>query len=111
MPRTWVRKTDRGVDAQTLKRAAEEVKNGTSVRAVAKKHGICHVTLNRYWKKFKLLQDQGSGDLPQVGYVSPNQVFSREQDELLAGYISEAADIYYGLTPREVSIIAENSVE
>ena len=27
MPRTWVRKTDRGVDAQILKRAAEEVNN------------------------------------------------------------------------------------
>ena len=111
MPRTWVRKTDRGVDAQILKRAAEEVNIGTSVRAVAKKHGICHVTLHRYWKKFKLLKDQGSQDLPWVGYNSPNKVFSREQEDLLTEYISQAADIYFGLTPREVSMIAENSVE
>lgn len=111
MPRTWVRKTNRGVDAKVLKRAAEEVKKGTSVRAVARKHGICHVTLHRYWQKFKLLKDQGSLNLPRVGYVSPNRVFNREQEEILADYISQAADIYFGLTPREVSMIAENRVE
>ncbi|XP_048063620.1 uncharacterized protein LOC125278459 isoform X1 [Megalobrama amblycephala] len=102
MPRTWVRKTDHGVDASLLKRAAEQVRKGKSVRAVAKSHGICHVTLNRYWQKYKELKDQGSRDLPRVGYYSPHQVFTREQEETLSQYISQAADIYYGLTPREV---------
>ena len=110
MPRTWVRKTNRGVDAKVLMSATEEVQNGTSVRAVAKKHGICHVTLYRYWKKLKQLKGQGLQDLPRVGYVSPNTVFSREQEDLLAEYVSQAADIYYGLTPREVSMIVENRV-
>ena len=73
MPRTWVRKTDRGVDASLLKRAAEKVRKGKSVRAVAKSHGICHVTLNRYWQKYKELKEQGSRDLPRVGYYSPHQ--------------------------------------
>lgn len=107
MPRTWVRKTNRGVDASLLKRAAEEVKRGKSVRAVAKSHGICHVTLSRYWRKYKDLKEQGSRDLPRVGYFSPNQVFNREQEETLSEYISQAADIYYGLTPREVSMMDE----
>ncbi|XP_065124996.1 uncharacterized protein [Paramisgurnus dabryanus] len=102
MPRTWVRKTERGVDATLLKRAAEEVMKGKSVRAVAKSHKICHVTLNRYWLKYKELKHQGSRDLPHVGYYSPHQVFTREQEETLSQYISQAADIYYGLTPREV---------
>ena len=42
--------------------------------------------------------------------MSPNLVFSREQEDLLADYICQAADIYYGLTPREVSMIVENRV-
>ncbi|RXN36342.1 tigger transposable element-derived 6-like protein [Labeo rohita] len=73
-----------------------------SVRAVAKSKGICHVTLNRYWQKYKEMKDQGSRDLPRVGYCSPHQVFNREQEETLSQYISQAADIYYGLTPREI---------
>ena len=110
MPRTWVRKTNRGVEAKLLERATEEVRNGSSVRAVSKKQGICHVTLNRYWQKLNQLKAQGSQELPRVGYVSPNLVFSREQEDLLADYICQAADIYYGLTPREVSMIVENRV-
>lgn len=41
MPRTWLRKTDIGVDASLLKSAAEKVWKGKSVSAVAKSHGIC----------------------------------------------------------------------
>ncbi|RXN36516.1 CAP domain [Labeo rohita] len=48
------------------------------------------------------MKDQGSRDLPRVGYCSPHQVFNREQEETLSQYISQAADIYYGLTPREI---------
>ncbi|GAA6097718.1 uncharacterized protein LOC103472744 isoform X1 [Tachysurus ichikawai] len=55
----------------------------------------------RTWN-YKELKDQGSRDLPRVGYYSPHQVFTREQEETLSQYISQAADIYYGLTPHEV---------
>ena len=114
MPRTWVRKTDCGVDASLLERAPEEVRIGKSVRAVAKSHGICHDTLNRYWRKYKELKDQGWSDLPCVGYHSPHQVCTRGQEETLSQYIRQAADIYYGLTPREVNMMdmcLENRVE
>lgn len=100
-----MRKTARGVDPKILERAAEKVERGNAVRNVAKSFGICHVTLYRYTKKLKALREQGSQDLPHVGYVSPNTVFSIEQEEVLARYVSEAADIYFGLTPREVSMI------
>ncbi|XP_073668893.1 zinc finger MYM-type protein 4-like isoform X5 [Paramisgurnus dabryanus] len=80
MPKTWVRKTDRGVDASLLKRAAEEISKGKSIRSVAKSHGICHVTLNRYWWKYKALKDQGSSDLPRVGYYGHHKVFTRQQN-------------------------------
>lgn len=105
MPRTWVGKTNRGVDAKILKRAAEEVKKHLS--------GQWHESMVsamlsfRYWQKFKLLKDQGSWDLP----LSVRTVFNREQKEILGDYISQAADIYFRLTPREVSMIAGNRVE
>ena len=54
MPRTWARKTNRGVDANVLETEAKEIIKRTSVRAVARKHG------NRYWKKYKQLKDQNS---------------------------------------------------
>uniref|UniRef100_A0A7N8YAU4 HTH psq-type domain-containing protein n=1 Tax=Mastacembelus armatus TaxID=205130 RepID=A0A7N8YAU4_9TELE len=54
MSRQWKRKTDRGVPANVLKVASDEVTGkGKSVRSVAKAHGICHVTL-------QILRDQGS---------------------------------------------------
>uniref|UniRef100_A0A3B5KSA6 HTH psq-type domain-containing protein n=1 Tax=Xiphophorus couchianus TaxID=32473 RepID=A0A3B5KSA6_9TELE len=103
MPRQWIRNTDRGVPADVLKKASDEItKKSKSVRRVAKAHGICHVTLSRYCKSLQKLREQGSGDLPSVGYWSSNKVFSEVQEEVLADYLTQAADLYYGLTPREV---------
>ena len=39
------RKTDRGVPLPLLERASDGIKQGKSVRTVAKSYGICHVTL------------------------------------------------------------------
>ncbi|XP_014845953.1 PREDICTED: uncharacterized protein LOC106919834 [Poecilia mexicana] len=103
MPRQWIRKTDRGVPADVLKKASDEVtKKSKSVRSVAKAYGICHVTLSRYCKSLQKLREQGSSDLPSVGYWSSNKVFSEVQEEVLADYLTQAADLYYGLTPCEV---------
>ncbi|KAL7852697.1 hypothetical protein SRHO_G00184820 [Serrasalmus rhombeus] len=86
-----------------LKKASDEVtKKGKSVRSVAKAHGICHVTLSRYCKSLQKLRHQGSSDLPSVGYWSSNKVFSEVQETVLVDYLTQAADLYYGLTPREV---------
>lgn len=104
MPRQWKRKTDRGVSADILQRAALEVRQGTSVRAVAKAHSICHVTLYRYCKAAERLREEGNSELPHVGYHSSKKVFSGEQEELVAQYLKEAADMYYGLTAREVTM-------
>uniref|UniRef100_A0A3P8W3S9 HTH CENPB-type domain-containing protein n=1 Tax=Cynoglossus semilaevis TaxID=244447 RepID=A0A3P8W3S9_CYNSE len=89
MPRQWTRKTDRGLPV--LKESDEVTKKGKSVRSVAKVHGICHVTLSRYCKSLQTLRDQGS-----------NNVFSEVQQDVLADYLTQAADLYYGLTPREI---------
>ncbi|KAL0970008.1 hypothetical protein UPYG_G00235870 [Umbra pygmaea] len=102
MPRQWVRKTNRGVSAHVLKVASDKVRQGKTVRSVAKDHSICHVTLSRYCKKLQNLREQGSRKLPSVGYHSSQNVFDAQQEEVLTGYLIEAADFYYGLTPREV---------
>ncbi|CAM4567893.1 unnamed protein product [Leuciscus chuanchicus] len=52
------------------------------------------------------LRDKGSSDLPSVGHRSSNRVFSEEQEKVLAEYLTQAADLYYGLAPREVRTFA-----
>lgn len=103
MPRQRIRKTDRGVPADVLQRAAAEVKKGSSVRRVAKAHNICHVTLYRYCKASEKLREEGNSEKPHVGYRSSQKVFSEEHEGLVADYLKEAADMYYGLNPREVT--------
>ena len=104
MPRQWKRKTNRGVPAEILRKAAIEVRKGDSLRSVAKAYSICHVTLYRYVKAAKKLREEGSSERPHVGYRSSQKVFSEAQEELLTEYLTEAAGLFYGLTPREVTM-------
>ncbi|CAL8310737.1 unnamed protein product [Gadus morhua 'NCC'] len=84
-----------------LERASNEVRQGKSVRGVAKTYGICHVTLHRFHKKRQMLESKGSKTLPRVGYWTSKRVFSIEQELLLKDYQVKAADLYYGLSPKE----------
>ena len=74
MPRRWVRKTNRGVSAQVLKAASDEVRQGKTVRSVAKDYSICHVTLSRYCKKLQDLREQGTRKRPSVGYQKKSSI-------------------------------------
>ncbi|KAI9530002.1 hypothetical protein NQZ68_008241 [Dissostichus eleginoides] len=82
--------------------ATSSAAEGKSVRAVAKSHDICHVTLYRFHKK--RLRLEGSKSPQRVGYWTPKKVFSTEQEMLLRDYLMEAADLYYGLSSKEPSI-------
>ncbi|GAA6089982.1 histone-lysine N-methyltransferase PRDM9-like isoform X1 [Tachysurus ichikawai] len=97
MPNIRKRKTDRGVPFPVLERASDEIRQAKSVRGVAKSYGICHVTLHRFHKKWS----QGSKTLSRVGYWTPKRVFTLEQELLLSDYLMQAADLYYGLSPKE----------
>ncbi|KAK1889375.1 Transmembrane channel-like protein 4 [Dissostichus eleginoides] len=103
MPNIRKRKTDRGVPLPLLQRASNEVQEGKSVRAVAKSHDICHVTMYRFHKKRLRLESQGSKSPQRVGYWT-QKVFSTEQEMLLRDYLMEAADLYYGLSSKEVGL-------
>ena len=102
MPRNRVRTTDRGkIPQEVMEAAAEEVINrGLSVRSVAKVHGICHVSLHRFCVKKR------RNDNPTVGYHPHNRVFNENQENILADYVKKCADLYYGLSTRDLRSLA-----
>lgn len=79
---------------------ARDVDSGRSLRGVAKSYGICHITLHRFVRQKRKLQEAGSSMLPTVGYSRNKQVFSTEQEKKLRNYLIIASAIYYGLSPR-----------
>lgn len=53
--------------------------------------------------KAKLQQENnGEVNLKRVGYFNGRNIFSKEQETVLADYLKRASDIYYGLTPKEL---------
>uniref|UniRef100_A0A3P9CHQ9 HTH psq-type domain-containing protein n=1 Tax=Maylandia zebra TaxID=106582 RepID=A0A3P9CHQ9_9CICH len=98
MPRSWKRQTDRGVPLSILERASNDVRNqGKSTRSVAKLYGICHVTLHRFCKERKKVEEQGSMELPRVGYHSGKKVFTDEQEKELTEYLMRVKELAYQL--------------
>ncbi|QQP38920.1 Uncharacterized protein FKW44_019638, partial [Caligus rogercresseyi] len=83
----------RRVPLHILERASNIVKDeGRAVRAVAKEFAICHTTL----------YSRGHYKLPGVGYWTSRRVFTEEQEKSVAEYLKRAADLYFGLCPKEV---------
>uniref|UniRef100_A0A673H084 HTH CENPB-type domain-containing protein n=1 Tax=Sinocyclocheilus rhinocerous TaxID=307959 RepID=A0A673H084_9TELE len=101
MPRVRVRKTDRGlIQPDIYERAFLDISvRNISLRAAAKSHGICHVTLLRYCRR----RAEASREKTRPpGYRLHSKVFSVDQERKLQAYIKRAADIYLGLSPKEV---------
>lgn len=107
MPRKRVRTTSRGTTSDsTMKTAALLcLDEHMSERSVATSLNICHVSLNRYIKKFKLHRETGSS-LPSVGYRPHSKVFNEIHEKQLVNYIKNSADMYFGLSPKEVRKLA-----
>ena len=108
MPRTRVRTTTRGLtDTSVYQIAAEEVvNNNSSVRAAAKKHNLCHVTLYRFMKKKQKYENDGNTLLPKVGYRSVKRVFTNEEEKIISDYIIKASALFYGLSPKDIRKLA-----
>ncbi|XP_044262870.1 uncharacterized protein LOC123010225 [Tribolium madens] len=82
-------------------RAAREVKlNQKSIRGTAKDFDIPEASLRRFCRNVtdEEIQGQAENLKTEIGYKSP----SNEQEKLLEEYILQAADIYNGLSPREI---------
>ena len=103
MPRTVIRKTNRGnTPIHVLRRAANLVINEDySLRDASEVCGVsCHVSLFRFVKQLKL------GNVPTTGYKSINCVFSKDQEKVLEEYIVKAAERYYGFGPTPLRKLA-----
>ena len=91
------------VSLEVMTKAAQLVnEEGYSLRKAAEIFKIpCHVTLYRFSKKLK----QG---LPAtVGYNPVKKVFSVEQEQMIAKYITNAANHYhFGLGPKGIRKLA-----
>lgn len=100
MPRTRKRITNRGTMADSEMRKVADIclQGNESICSVAAILNICHVSLSRYIKKFKLHLNE-SGDKPVFEYRAHNIVFNKFQENQLADYIKNSADMYFGLFP------------
>lgn len=106
MPRIRKRKTNRGTDNEVMNRAADMcLMEGKSERAVAKYFNICHVSLNRFIKNLKIHQS-GCGPEPKCGYKPHTRVFDNCQEIQLTNYLKNCADMYFGLSSKDVRKLA-----
>lgn len=104
MPRVRVRKTSRGqVNLSRYKDAFEDVRAGDSLRKAADKHGVNHCSLLRYIRKRDASKDEENQDM---GYKPHNRVFNEEQERELSKYLIRCADIYFGLSKKDVRKLA-----
>nr|CAH7738859.1 unnamed protein product [Callosobruchus chinensis] len=113
--RTYKRKSERGkISKGTYDKAADilEQDETKTIRGVAKDFGLCHMsltTLTRYLKKRKEAKGKGLCiESVTVGYQKNRQVFSDEKEAVLVSYLIKSSQIYYGLTPKDVRILAFN---
>lgn len=103
MPRVRVRKTSRGqVDLSRYKDAYEEVKAGNSLRKAAEKHALDHCSLFRYIRK----RDACDEENQNMGYKPHNRVFNEQQEREMSKYLIRCADIYFGLSQKDVRKLA-----
>jgi len=116
MVRYRQRTTKRGcIPPSIMLIAVKEALDGhLSVRAVGHKYGIDHATLSRYCKKYKKISqpadtsmsEAGVGLPMTVGYSKSRQVLTDEDEKLLEEYVKKAASLYYGLSPKEIRVLA-----
>ncbi|XP_018308648.1 uncharacterized protein [Mycetomoellerius zeteki] len=109
--RTYKRKTDKGnISKSIIEFACKEViLEGKSIRASAMKYKISFKTLHRYVTKLKAEKDTSQVSnirLTRVGYSKSRQILNDTEEIALVEYIKKVADIYYGVTPKEVRKLA-----
>ncbi|KAG5893198.1 hypothetical protein JTB14_016473 [Gonioctena quinquepunctata] len=111
MPRVRVRKTERGLKPISAYEEAytEITANNTAnntIRCTAEKFKLHYVSLSRFVKKKKEAIEQGSAIPVSMGYRCVRRVFDVNQEKIFVGYIIKAAQIFFGLPPKEIRKLA-----
>ncbi|KAJ8949251.1 hypothetical protein NQ318_022764 [Aromia moschata] len=108
MPRVRVRKTERALKSISVYEEAykEVTENEVSIRSAAAKFELHYVSLSRFVKKKKQAIKQGSTIPVTMGYRCVRRVFDIDQEKRIVGYIIKAAQIFYGLPPKEIRKLA-----
>jgi len=102
MPRTYTRKTDRGlVSHDLMKEAVDLVRSGMKLRKVANEKGISKSSLWRYVRKY-----EGNPTAVLVPNYRHSQVFTAEQEKTLEDYLVTCSQMFHGLTPKNVRKLA-----
>ncbi|KAJ8879727.1 hypothetical protein PR048_020335 [Dryococelus australis] len=94
----------RSYSAVALKRAVEKVlKEGASIRQVAKEAGIPRSTIKRYVIKATEFGTNNVNSRPCSEHL---KIFSHDEEKLLPNYIKHACLIYYGLSTQSARKLA-----
>lgn len=103
MGRKYKRKSERGTDAESLKRAAETVTKGElSVRKAAVNYGVPRTSLQRY---LSTPEDSRCGSSYQ-NCKTANQVFTQQMEMILAQHIRDMDHRYHGIGPSKARELA-----
>ena len=108
MVRTYKRKTEHGMHtAEQITKAVDLViQDKRSLRCAANETRIPFNTLSRYIQK----RQQGR-PITSIGYSKSKKVFTDEQEKELERYILAASHIFFGLTPHDVRVLAQQCAE
>jgi len=106
--RNRVRKTDRGRYSREQMQiaVAAVLQSELSIRESARVNNVNYKTLGRYVKLHQM-----KGEISHIGYKAVRQVFSNELEGLMVDYIKKAAQIYHGLTPKNIRELAFKMAE
>ncbi|XP_023311994.1 uncharacterized protein LOC111692299 [Anoplophora glabripennis] len=105
MPRIWVKKTGRvRKSSEEIKAAVEEVNNGSSIKEVARNFSIPFSTLQRHVARARVLADNESFEWKPN--LTVRQIFSAEQEQMMANYLQKCSRMHYGLTSTDTRKLA-----
>lgn len=98
MPFQWKKKTNRvPASPDRMEKAVNEVVAGHKLRTTATKYGVDKMTLRRYVVKFREKGD----DTNFVPNFKCSQIFTDDEEKLLAQYLLDASRMNYGLTTKD----------
>lgn len=109
MPRSKSGVKRPAVDVDALRRAVEEVvDNGKSMYTAANMFNVSKTTLMRHIAKHKA---SNHSDFVYESRINHRQIFSPEEEDLLAKYVIQASKLHYGLPRAELKKLAFNFAE